>query len=218
MKHSFSLWKFFSDIRYGNMPFKLGEGTWHKYKLKADLLTKSAMNLMFWDFLATTWLLLFGSSMVAYFDHDQCFSLTSIILWSLLTMFGLSIFYSTYIVVFISWYLVALYLKSKFKEINNDIEESLNQSNSWLLVNAMIEHNLVTKKLVELNEFFKFFLYSNIYLLLWRDSGYSSYGLHNSCEGHHICNESGFSPYCDLFVWRHFTHESVECFRAKLCA
>ena len=156
MNHSFSFWQFFSEIYHKELPFTLSNDSWHKFKLKADLLTKLVMPYMYWVLLISSIIILIIPTFIAYFDPEESFNLISIILWSPITVIWLMLFYSTASVGYLSWYLIALYLKSKFKEINRDIDRSLKHLNSRLLMNAMIKHNLVTKKLVELNEFYKF--------------------------------------------------------------
>ena len=159
MNHSFSLYQFYFDICYGGVGFKLGNASWHKFKLKAELFTKLIMKNVFWVLIISNSAILVTPTIIAYYDPEESFNLIMIIIWTPITIIYLILLYSTSMVGFISWYLVALYLKSKFKEINNDIELSLNQSNGRLLMKAMVEHNLVTKKLVELNEFFKYMVF-----------------------------------------------------------
>ena len=159
MNHSYSISQFYCDIYYSVMSFKLGEVSWHKFKLKADILSKSVMEYLFWILSIESSAILVIPTIIAHFDAEQSFDLLMVVIWTPITIIWLALFYSTSMIGFISWYLVALYLKSKFKEINQDIEQSLNQSNGQILVKAMFEHNLVTKKLDELNEFFKYMVF-----------------------------------------------------------
>ena len=159
LNHSFSLWQFLCEMYFHEMTFKLNKNSWNKFKLKADLLTKTVMKYLFWVLLSATSSILIGSTILAYFEPGSNFSLLAIIIWSPITVIWLILFYATSAVGFCSWYLVALYLKSKFKEITEDIKQSLKTSNSILLMKAIIEHDLVSTKLNQMNKFYNFIIF-----------------------------------------------------------
>src|SRR6185437_6839946 len=105
----------------------------------------------------------FGASIVAYFDPNSGFTIPGIILWTILDTLMFIEMYSLSCFGLILFTMTCTYIKYKYNDINDKIELSVKRGKHSLLKKAIIEHNIITKLVVKINEFYKFVLFDVYY-------------------------------------------------------
>jgi len=134
------------------------------FALKANLMNKYLIRLTFWPFVILLSITLIMPSIIMYLDPDSGFNLYSVILWAIFTLILMLQLFGTISCGYVFWYLASLYLKLKFREIYQKFHLSLKLKNKRLLMNAIIEHNIVSKYTEELNNVFKYMIFILYYL------------------------------------------------------
>ena len=129
-----------------------------KFSIHLKIIAKYCLNIVYPNILLT-FAIFFGSTIVAYFDPNMNFSIISITFWGICTFIWLVCFHSIPIGHSVHCYLSTLYLKYQFKQINEQIQESLRTGNISLLMNAILIHNSVTQMTVKLNKMLKYFIF-----------------------------------------------------------
>ena len=124
-----------------------------------NLMTKHLMKQTFWPLVLITFIAYNIASIIAYLDPKSGFSLWLSIFWSFIFFIFLIQMYAMVSIGFVEWILSTLYLKYKFNEINAKILKSFRFQNNLLLLNAIKEHNSISKQTKQLNEFFSLMIY-----------------------------------------------------------
>src|SRR6185369_15317362 len=92
-------------------------------------------------------------------------TIIGIILWTILDTFMFIELYSIACFGLILFTMTCTYIKYKYIEINDKIQMSLKRGKHLLLKEAMAEHNVITKMVVKINEFYKFVLFDIYYIM-----------------------------------------------------
>ena len=163
MSKKFTMLTFLRGYKYKLTP-QLNASNTRSLNLKANLISRVLQLYVIWPMVVSAHGILVIMQILAYFDHDSGFLLSSIIFWSiphfvyLVFLFYLSCFGTVAAII------STLYLKYRFQEINRKIELSLKLYSVVLLLNAITEHNTTSKQTKDLNDVWELIIFLIYYM------------------------------------------------------
>ena len=140
--------------------YRLNRYYYRKYCLKKNFLTKYALNsLMFIPTVVLNGIYFYMLSIIAFFDPDKNFSIWSTLFWNICTTVWLFDLYSLQVGGVSYYYLSTLYLKYQFRQLDEEIKNSIDKKNITELLKAIRAHNTVCVSTHKLNFMFKYLLF-----------------------------------------------------------
>ena len=155
---------FLRDINNYRNHYQLNEKYSKKFGLYSNLMAKYFLYQPFYSLTIFTSIVLTAPTVFAYMDPKMDFNLCSIIVWNIITIVFCINFFAITAGGFGVWVLTSLYLKYQFKEVREQIDESLRYRNVPLIMDAIFKHTIVSKNTMKLNDLFKYIIFSLHYI------------------------------------------------------
>ena len=161
MSKTNELFQFMYDFKHKRI-IPLNDKHSKRLTLIVNLMARYLMEQAFWPLVLATWGIIGMTTVIEYINEQ--FYLISILIWNLLFLGSLIQFYGIVWIGLVVSVLITLYLKYKFREINDLIEFSLKVDNKSLLWRAIAEHNYICVKTSQLNDFFSHMVFQLYYI------------------------------------------------------
>ena len=145
---------FFSQLKRNVFPIKLKNRS--KFGLKINLMTEYLLKYFYHSLFITVAMVFIVPLIIVYFSSDSHLLLIPVLFWSLVTILWSFFFYSVCAFMISTTYIVTLFLKCKFDEIDHDMRRCINIGE---LMKLIIEHNEVCLLVVKFDKFFSVFLF-----------------------------------------------------------
>ena len=130
-----------------------------KVNQKTNLMIEYLMKQIFWPSVLVTYIVYIIAIIIVYLDPNSGFSLILCIFWSFISIVTVLQFNAMVSVGFVIWVFAVLYLKYIFYEINEKLKISFDSKNYSILLQVINEHNSISKRTKQLNEFFSLFIF-----------------------------------------------------------
>jgi len=164
LTHTFPLFSQLYIIKNKLNSYPLRANNLKRWTSKVNLLVKYFMNQLILLSLFVTTLLVACGTVLVLMDPQSDIPIISLILGTFIMQIMLMQTFSILWCGFSMWFIVSLYIKYKFTEINTSIQMSINLMDNTLLMRAIREHNVYIKLTREFNTFFSWITFIIYYI------------------------------------------------------
>ena len=145
---------FFSQLKRNVFPIKLRNRS--KFGLKINLMTEYLLKYFYNSLFIPISMVFIVPLIIVYLKSDSHLLLPLVLFWSLVTILWSFFFYSICAFFICITYIVTLFLKSKFDEIHQDMQRSINIRQ---LRKSIVEHDQICLLVVKFDKYFSVILF-----------------------------------------------------------
>ena len=162
--NSDSMLRFLNDIRKGENKVKLNSIHQKMIENRFNFITHYLLHQMVYSLTLFAFAFNVLITTYTYFVGNSNYSLINIILWNVGTIFWCNHFFAIFYSTFVCYYFANLFVKLKFKEINDSFKLYQLNGNRKKLMKTICEHNSLSIIVNKLNNYVKYGLFVNIFL------------------------------------------------------